>query len=113
VPTLLGIEEKEKVSRSLTRRSTQARLGRFRMMADFDWSWPKKIDRELIEQLFTLQFVDEKENALIIGESGVGKTMLAKNLALHAITQGHTALFTTAMVMLNDLAARESGTALF
>jgi hypothetical protein len=33
--------------RSLERRLVQANLGRFKPMADFDWNWPKKIDRPL------------------------------------------------------------------
>jgi DNA replication protein DnaC len=112
ISTLLDIEEQERTSRSLARRSSKAKLGQFRPIAEFNWRWPKKIDRKLIEQLFNLDFVGERENVLIIGESGVGKTMIAKNLALSAITEGRTALFTTAMAMLNDLAGQESGAAL-
>ena len=50
--TLLGIEEQERGRRSLERRLRNARLGRFKPMADFDWAWPKKIDRELVEEIF-------------------------------------------------------------
>jgi len=46
---------------------------------------PRKIDRELVERLFTLDFIGRGDNVLLRGQSGVGKTMLAKNL-------GHAAL---------------------
>ncbi len=36
--------------RSFERRLAQARLGRFKPLADFDWNWPTTIDRPLIEQ---------------------------------------------------------------
>ena len=44
------IEQAERARRGLVRRLADARLGRFKPMADFDWSWPKKIDRDLVEQ---------------------------------------------------------------
>jgi len=44
-------ETQDLARRSLERRLAQARLGRFKPMADFDWHWPKKIDRPLIAPL--------------------------------------------------------------
>src|SRR5581483_1028111 len=94
VNDLLDCEETERQRRSLERRIRSAHLGRFRPLCDFDWSWPKKVDRELIEDLFSLDFIRDAENLLFIGPNGVGKTMLAQNLAHHALLQGHTVLFT-------------------
>jgi DNA replication protein DnaC len=110
--TLIQYEESERARRSLERRSKSAKLGRFKLMADFDWRWPTEIDRELIEQLFTLEFIREPANVIIIGENGCGKTMLAKNLAQHAVVNGYSALFVSASELLNDLAAQGTGSAL-
>ena len=49
--------------RSLERRLAQARLGRFKPLADFDWHWPKKIDRPLIERALTLDFLARGRNS--------------------------------------------------
>ena len=43
-------ETQDLARRSLERRLAQARLGRFKPLADFEWTWPKKIDRPLIER---------------------------------------------------------------
>ena len=43
-------ELRERSRRSVERRLRLARIGRFRPMADFDWNWPKKIDRATIER---------------------------------------------------------------
>jgi len=51
VTTLLGWEEQERSRRSLERRLGTARIGRFKPLCDFDWSWPKKCDRAAIEAL--------------------------------------------------------------
>ena len=63
--TLLRYEDKARARRSLERRVRNAKLGRFKPMADFDWKWPKEIDRELIEEVFELDFlgkiVDHRE----------------------------------------------------
>ena len=108
LPRLVEIEEADRQRRSLERRLHNARLRTFKPMADFDWSWPKKLDRDLVEDLFSLAFVRESANVVLVGPNGVGKTMIAKNLAYQAILAGHTARFTTASEMLHDLAAQDS-----
>jgi len=107
LPRLIEIEEIERHRRSLERRISGAHIGPFKPMSDFDWSWPKKISRKLIEELFTFRFIGEGANAIFIGTNGVGKTMIVKNIAHQALLKGHTVRFTTASEMLNDLAAQE------
>ncbi|MFY0535241.1 ATP-binding protein [Nannocystis pusilla] len=51
-------------------------------------------------------------NVVFIGPNGVGKTMLAQNLALHALVLGHSARFVSASAMLTDLAAQDGALAL-
>jgi len=41
-------------------------------MVDFDYQWPRKIDRLLIEDLFTFQWLDEGANVVLVGPNGVG-----------------------------------------
>jgi DNA replication protein DnaC len=112
LPRLLDIEEAERKRRSLERRLKNARIGSFKPMADFDWDWPETIDRQLIDELFHLAFVEEAANVVLLGSNGLGKTMIAKNLAHQAILRGFTARFTTASDMLHDLAAQDSDASL-
>ena len=71
---LIDIEENERARRSLKRRLDDARLGAFKPLADFDWDWPDKIDRPLIDELFTLEFLNETANAVLLGPNGIGRT---------------------------------------
>jgi len=109
---VLQIEESERARRSLKRRFDNARLGTFKPMADFDYHWPKELDRELLEELLTCGFLDEAANVVIVGPNGLGKSMIAKNLLHQAVLRGHTARFTLASDMLHDLAAQDSSTLL-
>ena len=109
---VIEIEETERARRSLKRRLDNARLGGFKPLADFDWSWPTKCDRPAIEELFALGFLSEALNVVLIGANGLGKTMLLKNLAHQAILHGYSARFTLASDMLHDLAAQDSTIAL-
>lgn len=112
LPRLVEIEEKERKKRSLERRLRNARIGAFKSITDYDWTWPKRVDRDAVEELFTLKFVEEGINAVLLGPNGVGKTMFLRNLAHQATLRGHTVRFTTASDMLSDLAAQESSVAL-
>ena len=56
---VIAIEDAERQHRSLKRRLDHARLGAFKPLADFDWSWPTKCDRALVEELFSLAFIGE------------------------------------------------------
>jgi DNA replication protein DnaC len=109
---LLEIEESERLQRSLKRRMDNARLGTFKPMADFDYQWPKDIDRALLDELFTLGFSEQAANVVIVGPNGLGKSMIAKNLLHQAVLRGYTARFTAASDMLHDLAAQDSSTQL-
>src|SRR3954467_14286560 len=77
----LGWEEQERAQRGLERRLRRARLGAFKPIADSDWSWPKKIERIQVEDLFRLDWLAAATNVVLVGPNGVGKTLIAKNLA--------------------------------
>ena len=98
--------------RSLERRLRDAHIGRFKPLANFDWSWPKQCDRGAVEELMTLDFLKDASNVVLVGPNGVGKTMCACNIGYQAVLAGHTALFTSAGQLLGELAALDSDSAL-
>lgn len=112
VEMLLNWEEAERCALSLERRLKQARLGRFKPLSDFDWSWPKKCDQSMVHEWMQLDFIETCNNLIICGPNGVGKTTIARNVVHQAVLNGHTALFTTVADMLNELAAQDSDRAL-
>ena len=60
----------------------------------------------------SLNFIHEATNLILVGPNGVGKSMIAQNIAHHAVMQGHSALFINAAQMLGDLAAQDGDNAL-
>jgi DNA replication protein DnaC len=105
---LLDWEETERRRRSLERRLKNAKLGAFKPLCDFDWSWPDVCDRAAVDALMKLLFVTEGANAILVGPNGVGKTMIAKNISHQGVLGGRTVRFVTAGTMLSDLASRET-----
>jgi DNA replication protein DnaC len=97
-------EAQDQSRRSLERRVKRSRIGRFKPMADFNWSWPDKIDRALVESAVSLDFLRAGRNLVLIGDNGLGKTMIAKNIAHEALLAGYSVLFRTAPELLDDLA---------
>lgn len=112
VSQLIEWEEAERTRRSMERRLRDARIGRFKPLADFDWAWPARCDRGAIEGLMSLEFIAEAANVVLVGPNGVGKSTLVKNVAHQALIRGHTVRFTSAGELLGDLAALDSDTAL-
>jgi DNA replication protein DnaC len=109
---LVRAEHQERAQRSLERRLARARLGTFKPMVDFDWAWPKSVDRAAVERVLTLGFLDRAENVILAATSGLGKTMIAKNVAHQAVLQGYSVRCVTAADLLLDLEGQETSRAL-
>lgn len=109
---LAALEIDDRAKNSLDRRLARSHLGRFKPIADYDWNWPKKIDRDAIESALRLEFLDGARNIILVAPNGLGKTMIAKNIAHQAIVAGHSVLFVTASQMLLDLCGQDSARAL-
>lgn len=107
LPILLQEEEAERAQRSMDRRIKEAKLGQFAPMSQFDWNWPRRIDRELVDELFSLQFLVGANNVVLIGPNGNGKTMIAQNLGFQALLAGHSVRFSKASEMLDELSAAD------
>jgi len=102
---LATVEQGDRTRRSLEQRSKRSQIGRFKPMADYDWNWPREIDRELVESTLRLEFLAEPRNVLLVASQGLGKTMIAQNIAHQAVLAGHSVLFTSVAKMLVDLAS--------
>ncbi|HEX5086461.1 MAG TPA: IS21-like element helper ATPase IstB [Nocardioides sp.] len=105
---IAGTEEKDRARRSLERRLHRSRLGRFNSMSNFDWDWPEVIDRDAVESALRLDFLEQNKNVVLVAPQGLGKTMIAQNIANQAILDGHSVVFTTAAQLLLDLGAQDS-----
>ena len=106
------LESHDRARRSLESRLTRSRIGRFKPMTDFDWEWPRRIDRRAVEASLSLDFLPDARNVVLIAAEGLGKTMIAQNIAFQAIQAGHSALFITAAKLLLDLGSQESSRSL-
>ncbi|MFA5187536.1 MAG: IS21-like element helper ATPase IstB [Patescibacteria group bacterium] len=91
----------------IARRVKAARLPGIKTLDGFDWSWPKSINRAQVQHCFRLEFLPHG-NVILLGGVGVGKTHLAIALAHTACLQGKTALFTSAVDIVNVLAAAQA-----
>jgi DNA replication protein DnaC len=109
---LVECEHQERTRRNLERRLARSRLGRFTPMSDFDWAWPKRIDRAAVDAVLRLEFLAEARNVVLVAAQGLGKTMIAQNIAHAAVLAGTHVLFTTAAQLLLDLGSQESTRAL-
>jgi DNA replication protein DnaC len=112
VEHMVETEDKDRARRGLERRMARSRLERFKPMVDFDWSWPTKIDRSLVESALSLDFLGGARNVVLVAPQGLGKSMIAQNIAHQAVLSGSSVLFLSAARLLLDLAGQESARAL-
>jgi DNA replication protein DnaC len=108
---LAQAELEARLRHRVERRLRDARLGRFKPMADWEWEWPKAI-HPTIERVLTLDFLAQCENVIVVAPHGLGKTTIAKNLVHEAILAGHSARFLTAADLILDLTRQETARAL-
>lgn len=112
VNDLIAWEEIVRSERSQERRLKSAHIGCFKPLANFDWNWPTVCDRAAIEELMQLEFIREAANVIFCGPNGVGKSMIAQNIAYQAAICGHSVLFVTAGQLLGDLTSQDGDHAL-
>jgi DNA replication protein DnaC len=92
LPTMSN--ECEKVaSRAAERRLKAARFPQTKTLDEFDFGQQPSINKPLVLELAKGQYIDDRENVLLIGSSGVGKTHLAIALGLAACGQGRKVRF--------------------
>jgi DNA replication protein DnaC len=103
---LLNLTEHELRIRSdnrLKRRIREAKFPLIKTMEGFDYESAPELDKRLIRQLCTGQYVKEHRNVIFIGKSGTGKTHLATALGLEACRHDIRARFVTACGLVNEL----------
>lgn len=103
IEQLTFAENGERSRRSLERRLRLSGLKSFKPMTDFDWAWPSKIDRDIVERALSLDFLGEARNLILVGPNGLGKTMIAQNICHLAVQAGYSVLFRSAPALLEDL----------
>jgi DNA replication protein DnaC len=91
--------------RARDRRIQQARFPVLKTLEQFDFTWPTKINRLAVQNLFRLKFIEDKANAIVIGGVGLGKSHLAIALGYAAAVAGFRVRFTTAIDVVNTLSA--------
>ena len=104
---LVDGEFSQRQQRSIERRIQAAHFPVIKTLEQFQWSWPKKINRLQVQNLFRLEFIPQKGNVIFLGTVGLGKTHLATALGYAACLQGHSVLFADAIAIVNDLTAAQ------
>jgi DNA replication protein DnaC len=90
-------------NRRLQAAMRSSRLPAVKTLETFDFSFQPSIKREQIESLHELGFIDRKENVVLLGPPGVGKTHLAVSLAIAAAQRGRRVYFGTLIDLITSL----------
>jgi DNA replication protein DnaC len=98
--------------RSVQRRLKAARLPVPKTLEQFNWSWPNKINRAQVLELFRLRFIEQNTNVVFIGGVGLGKTHLAVSLAHAACLHNVPTRFAQAVDIVNSLSAAQAANTL-
>ena len=96
-------EKSTRKDNNYKRRKNAAKLPSIKRLEDFDFSFQPTIDQKTIADLATCQFINAKENIILVGQSGTGKTHLATSFAIKALSKEYSVYFTTVSDLLYNL----------
>jgi len=102
---LLHDEVERREAKQLGLRLRRASFDHAKTLEDFDFHFNPKVPKTKVIDLATCNFVARRENVLIVGAAGVGKSHLGQALGHRACMAGHTVLYTGATQMLQQLRA--------
>lgn len=102
---LLSLEAQRVIERRIERRIRESKLPERKLLADFDFAFQKGVDKAQIMELATLGFVERKQSLVLAGNSGTGKSHIAKALLLIGCQHCYRCRYTTAAGMLKELLA--------
>jgi DNA replication protein DnaC len=102
---LLAIEVNASIERRIERRIKESKLPERKLLVDFDFGFQPGVDKAQIMELAKLDFVSRKQGLVIAGNSGTGKSHIAKALLLIGCSQSYRCRYTTAAEMLATLMA--------
>jgi DNA replication protein DnaC len=103
---LLADQAAQRRERSIARRIREARFRDPKPLSAFDWEFNRAaIDRTQIEELATGAFIRRRDNLVMVGQSGVGKSFLIQAIGLNACVVGFSVRYTTSAGLLKDLTA--------
>jgi DNA replication protein DnaC len=100
---LLQAEQNYRFERNVEVKTRLARLPYHKTMNNFDYSFQPTVDKKQIAELLSLQFLERRENVLLLGPPGVGKSHIAVALALETILKGYSAYFVTMQHLIDYL----------
>ncbi|HZL17854.1 MAG TPA: IS21-like element helper ATPase IstB [Polyangia bacterium] len=105
ISTLVSDELLRRQDRLSGRRIKAARFrDADRSLDSFDFDFNKKMNRPLIYELATARFVAQREDVLLLGPPGTGKSHLAQAIGRAAIQQGHRVIYREAHVLIEEIA---------
>ncbi len=104
---LIGLERAAREQRALEGRLRKARLPKRKSLAEYDFTFPKRIPKAAIVRLFDCDFIEQHGCAVLIGPTGTGKTHLLTALGYTAVERGHSVCHTRVVDMINHLTAAE------
>jgi len=103
ISRLLSAQISLRNNRRLQAAMRSSRLPAVKTLESFDFSFQPSIKREQIESLHELNFIDRKENVVLLGPPGVGKTHLAISLAIAAAQRGRRVYYGTLIDLITSL----------